>query len=171
MEDFRREFGGVGRLINSPFSGFGVAFVEQAVPTPTPDDDPESIESAKRMTAFSARHPAATFVYVYAECFGGTCEYAGFACRDGKRVHDEPFRDVAGDREVLRRLILQLGIDLGPSAYFEPLGREYFPSPFRRSPVPPATLQRRDNQTSQPTGSAVKRFWFQRWWSGRGPGR
>src|SRR5687768_2344338 len=123
MEDFRREFCGIRRLITSPFVGFGLAFVEKAVPIPT-DDDPDSIESAERIIRFSTRHPPVTYVYVYAEGFGGTCEYAGFACRDGKRVHDEPFRDVAGDSEVLRRLVLQLGVDIGPSAIFEPLRRE-----------------------------------------------
>jgi hypothetical protein len=131
MEDFRQEFRGIGRMINSPFNGFGVAFIEQAVSTPTPEDYPAGIESAEQMVAFSARHPTITFVYVYAECFGGMCEYAGFACRDGTRVHDEPFRDVAGDNEVLRRLVLHLGVDIGSSAIFEPLRRGYFQSPFR----------------------------------------
>jgi hypothetical protein len=33
MEDFRGEFRGIGRMIASPFVGFGVAWIEQAVPT------------------------------------------------------------------------------------------------------------------------------------------
>ncbi|MGB7158053.1 MAG: hypothetical protein WBD40_08300 [Tepidisphaeraceae bacterium] len=171
MEDFRREFCGVGRLITSPFVGFGVAFVEQAVPVPTPEDDPESIAAAERIVAFSARHAQFTFAYVYAECFGGVCEYAGFACRNGQRIQDEPFRDVVGDYEVLRRLLVPLGIDVGPSAIFEPLERDYFPSPFRRSPInTAAAVPRRDNQPMQRTGAAGM-FSFVRKLLGRGSGR
>jgi hypothetical protein len=168
MDEFQREFFGVGRTITSPFVGFGVAQIGRAVELLY--ENPDAVEMAQQIVEFSRRHPRVTFVYVYAECASGNCEYAGFACRDGERVHDEPFRDVAGDREVLRRLVLQLGIDIGRSAVFEPLSREYFPAPRRRVSTNPAADARRDNQPMQRTGAAgivslVRRM------LGRGPGR
>jgi len=92
-----------------------------------PDDpDPVSEASAKELVDFSARFRDTTFVYLYAECFGGTCEYAGFAFGDGRRIHDEPFRDHAGDNRPLGRLVAYLNVELGNNGCFEPLQRDFF---------------------------------------------
>ena len=127
---FRAQFGGVGKRIHSPFGGFGVSRVGMAISRladdPEVGPDLESEAFAEELIAFSARFPDTTFVYLYAECFGGTCEYAGFAFREGRRIHDEPFRDVAGDDGPLKRLVAYLSADLGKSGYFEPLRRDFF---------------------------------------------
>ncbi len=139
LKTFRARFGGLARSIESPFSGFGVSHVGRAISL-FPDDpdggpDPDAEALAIELVEFSATCPNATFVFLYAECFGGTCEYAGFAFRAGRRIHDEPFRDVAGDTGPLKRLVSCLGIELDGHGYFEPLSRDFFSqtTPYRGS--------------------------------------
>jgi hypothetical protein len=152
LDDFREYFGGVGRTIEKPFVGMGVRLVGPAVNT-----DPEKGTDNDYATAlinFSARHPVTTFVYVYAECFGGPCAYAGFAFRGGQRIHDEPFRDIAEDYSVLSRLVAHLGVETG--GYFEPLERNFFGDPL--APGRAASL-----------APEPKRSWLQRLFGGGGP--
>jgi len=139
LAGFLARFGGIGRPIESPFLGFGVSHMEMAMSL-FPDDpesgpDPEAEALARDLIDFSATCPNATFVFLYAECFGGTCEYAGFAFRAGQRIHDEPFRDVAGELGPLKRLVSYLNIELDSRGYFAPLSRDFFShtTPYRES--------------------------------------
>jgi hypothetical protein len=122
LDDLRKHFGGVGRTIQKPFVGLGVRLIVPAVNTDA-DKEMEN-DYATALIDFTRRHPETTFVYLYAECFGGQCAYAGFVCRDGQRIHDEPFRDALNDHTVLSRLVAHLGLQT--SGYFEPLERNYF---------------------------------------------
>lgn len=135
LEDFRKHFGGVGRTFEKPFVGLGVRLVSPAVNTDA--DDGTDNDYATALIKFSERYPATTFVYLYAECFGGSCEYAGFAFRGGQRIHDDPFRDVGEDYSILSRLVAHLGVQTG--GYFEPLERNFFGDPLasRRASVAP----------------------------------
>lgn len=137
LQRFLERFGGIGRSIESPFLGFGVTFVGMAI-SMFPDDpergpNPKAEALARELVDFSETCPEATFVYLYTDCFGGVCEYAGFAFRDGRRIHEEPFRDVPGDSGPLKRLISYLGIELDGRGYFEPLSRDFFSNqtPYR----------------------------------------
>jgi hypothetical protein len=137
LQTFRARFGGIGRSIESPFLGFGVSHVGRALSLfpndPECGPDPKAEALAKELVDFSATCPDATFVFLYAECFGGVCEYAGFAFRGGQRIHEEPFQDEAGDVGPLKRLVSYLGIELGDPGFFEPLSRDFFSheTPYR----------------------------------------
>lgn len=131
LDALQKEFGDLGKMILSPLVGLAYP-VGQAIAIPA-DDDPESNASAEQLIAFSRGFPSVTFVYVYAECFGGVCEYAGFVFRDGQRIHDELFRDRVGDLSPLKRLVSFLDVELGAGGYFAPLSRDFF---FRSSSTP-----------------------------------
>ncbi len=126
-------FDSTARAIYAPFEGFGISRVGKAIPVPDCDDEEESLALAESIRQFSERFPAVTFVYLYVECFGGVCDYAGFAIRNGERIHDEPFGGVDGNAGPLRRLVTHLGVRLGDSHYFAPLRRGFFAD---RHPTP-----------------------------------
>lgn len=114
------------RPIMTPFRGFGLR-------TPDPDRDAESDDDYDRLLDLSysverglAEHsralPAATFVFIDADCFGGVCLYTGFVVRAGEiclRVDEQKGVD------NLERLLKPLGVTLG-SGYFEPFTRGYW---------------------------------------------
>jgi hypothetical protein len=69
---------------------------------------------------WSRSFPGVTFVQVMAECFGGSCEYEGYVCRDGRKVLEEPFHP-----DALGRLMAAIGVTLKDGYYFEPFTREF----------------------------------------------
>src|SRR5262249_5589317 len=80
------------KLISAPFRGFGVR-------APDPDRDAQSDEEYERLLElsfavergladFSRGFEDATFVFVDADCFGGTCVYMGFVVRAGAVVRE-----------------------------------------------------------------------------------
>jgi hypothetical protein len=112
------------KAIVSPFRGFGLR-------APDPDSEAGSDEEYERLLElpfavergleeFSRGFPCATFVFIDADCFGGTCVYTGFAVRDGVvglRVDD--------GAERLQRLLQPLGVQL-ESGSFAPFVRGYW---------------------------------------------
>jgi hypothetical protein len=101
--------------VTVPFRGFGLR-------APDPDREAESDEDYERLlelpyalerglTAFSQGFPAARFVFIDADCFGGTCIYTGFVVQAGE-VDLREEAAVAGT-ESLQRLLLPLG---GPAS-------------------------------------------------------
>ncbi|QNN25167.1 hypothetical protein HED60_23760 [Planctomycetales bacterium ZRK34] len=125
MDAFLESFDGIGKIISTPFCGYGVLLTDHAIYL-SPNDDLDIPPIATQYVKFSERFPNVTFVYLYAECFGGRCDYAGFVFQSGERIHDEPFRDDVNDDTPLRRLVSYLGVELGNPPYFEPLARNYF---------------------------------------------
>ncbi|MBR0775435.1 hypothetical protein JQ625_11390 [Bradyrhizobium diazoefficiens] len=67
----------------------------------------------------SAATPAARFLLLRTECFGGVCENWGRIFREGSTLFE-----AKGDG-ALRRLIQFWGADIGPKEIFEPLSRSF----------------------------------------------
>src|SRR5262249_28655254 len=76
------------KAITAPFRGFGLR-------APDPDREAESDEEYERLLAlphavedglaeFSRAFPGAKFVFIDADCFGGTCIYTGFVAQAGE---------------------------------------------------------------------------------------
>jgi hypothetical protein len=112
---------GAGRIIDHPFHGFGVQF--------GPDRIDQQLVQSFPLVPWSSRFPNITFVYLYVECFGGDCDHAGFAFREGQVLEDIPFTE---SDYPLRKLLKYLGVDLGQTPFFEPLQREYFEHEIER---------------------------------------
>jgi len=122
-----------GRLITTPFQGIGVI-------TPDPDQDQDEKRYDERreqayqveiaLPAWSGRHPGVTFVWVWAECFGGHCTYEGYTCRDGaviQRMPTLPESTPVGSGDAgLGQLVASLGVTLDHSGFFAPLRRGFF---------------------------------------------
>ena len=114
------------KAITEPFHGFGVR-----APDPDESDTDEEYDRLVELsgavedglTALSQVFPAARFVFVDADCHGGTCVYTGFAAQAGEvfvRVDD-----VAVGTESLERLLEPLGVRLA-DGYFAPFERGYW---------------------------------------------
>lgn len=113
--------------ITSPFRGF-------ALRAPDPDREAETDEEYEHLlelpfaiyrdlVEFSRSFPAAKFVFVDADCFGGTCIYTGFVAQAGEVSLRETAEQTG--TEPLQRLLEPLGIRL-QSGYFEPFTRGYW---------------------------------------------
>src|SRR5262245_5651043 len=115
MADLLTEVSGVGRLIEHPFRGFGVQF--------GPDRYSQQSADGFPLVSWSRRFPKAMFVYLYVECFGGTCDHAGFVFRDGQVLEN-----IALDESnvSLRQLLKYLCVEFGQRTFFAPLQRGFF---------------------------------------------
>jgi hypothetical protein len=69
--------------------------------------------------------PALTVTFINADCFGGVCEYAGLAVRNGEVLFRVEF-DRAGI-DNLRQLLKPLRVRL-LTGYFQPFHRGYWKS-------------------------------------------
>ena len=113
--------------IADPFRGFGLR-------APDPDSEADSGEEYERLlslpyaverglAAFSRDVPHATFVFIDADCVGGTCVYTGFAVQAGEvrlRVSD-----AQPGPEPLQCLVETLGVRL-QGGYFAPFARGFW---------------------------------------------
>jgi hypothetical protein len=110
-----------------PFHGFGLR-------APDPDREAESDEEYERLlelpfaverglAEFSRDFPEAIFVFIDAECFGGTCIYTGFVAQDGE-VRLRIAAEQPGT-ESLQRLLDPLGVRI-EAGYFAPFTRGYW---------------------------------------------
>lgn len=113
--------------IVKPFHGFGLRAPD---PERQAESDPEyerllelqfAIES--NLVEFSRGFPAAKFVFIEADCFGGTCIYSGFVAQAGEVSFHEG-REKTGT-ESLEVLLKPLSVRLR-SGYFEPFTRGYW---------------------------------------------
>lgn len=118
-----------GRLIIEPFHGFGIAVPSHAL---TYGDTVEEEEQARELAyaledelvVWSHQFPDVRFVFVNADCFGGTCFYSGYICQSGvilDRVNNASISD-----DGLPRLVRALSVELDASHYFAPLTRGFF---------------------------------------------
>jgi hypothetical protein len=110
-----------------PFRGFGLR-------APDPDSEADSDEEYERLVGlplavergladFSRRFPTSTFVFIDADCVGGTCVYTGFVAQAGEvRLRVE---EVRPGPEPLQRLVAALGVRL-QSGHFAPLARGFW---------------------------------------------
>lgn len=75
----------------------------------------------RELPEWSKQFPEVTFVCVEADCFGGHCDYSGYACRNGQ-ILESIDRSLGGS---FWELLTQVDIEL-ESLYFEPFVRGYF---------------------------------------------
>ena len=115
------------RTIATPFSGFGIR-------APDPDGEAESDEEYERLlelpyavrcglAEFSRDFTDVAFVFIDADCVGGTCIYTGFVARAGVVV--EQVTENATGTGQLERLLKPLGVQLR-SGNFAPFARGYW---------------------------------------------
>jgi hypothetical protein len=79
----------------------------------------ENDKVKEELSTWSSEFPEPTYVYVEADCFGGTCLYSGYACRAGEVVaRHEP------NRGVHTLLLRHVGIETYGA--FPPFTRGYF---------------------------------------------
>lgn len=110
------------KIIEEPFFGIGVSM---------PDfwNVIEDEEKACRIMCaieeqlpdFSKKFPEHDFVYVEANCAGGSCLYEGYICKDGKII----FR-AESKKSSLARLMAKIKVTLGKGSYFKPFERKFF---------------------------------------------
>lgn len=119
-----------GRLIIEPFHGFGIAVPSRAL---TDGDTDEEEEQARELAhaledelvIWSQRYSDMQFVFINADCFGGTCLYSGYICQSGT-ILDRAKNASMSDGDGLPRLVRALGVELDDSGYFAPLTRGFF---------------------------------------------
>lgn len=70
----------------------------------------------EELPGWSAQHPSLTAMYLEADCFGGTCLYRGYICREGKILLKE---------QALDSLLAHIGVKLAGD-YFLPFERNFF---------------------------------------------
>ena len=111
--------------IHSPFLGYGFAFPDHE--RCLSDEEAEAIleqrdSASDELPVFSASYPDATFLWVDADCFGGTCLYSGYGCRDGHIL----VKEESPTTNSLRPLVQVFGVELRPDQYFSPFTRGFF---------------------------------------------
>jgi hypothetical protein len=102
--------------IEKPLAALGVRFGPEFY-QPSNEDIPEIVSG--QVSRVSAENPAARFLLLRTECWGGDCAYWGHVLRDGMTIYE-----ARGD-DALRRLVLHLGVDIGVDEVFEPLRRDF----------------------------------------------
>lgn len=114
----------VCRLVKEPFVGLGVRMTNF---TWSVDDEKgeEQLAIEDELPTWSRQHPFLTLVYLEADCFGSTCFYRGYVCRNGE-MH---FKEEGLEREPgsLDRLLKQIDVKL-KGGDFPPLERDFFGS-------------------------------------------
>jgi hypothetical protein len=105
------------RRIERPFEGIGLRLPWE-IATEAARDLVDRFRN--ELPEWSRSYPEVTFIRVAAECFGGHCEFEGYACRDGRILLDEPFHS-----DALGRLMATIGVVLPDGDYFEPFAREF----------------------------------------------
>jgi len=119
-----------GRVITEPFHGIGVAVPSHAFTYGDSDEEQEQAEELawaieQELVVWSRRYPATRFVFISADCFGGTCQYEGYVCEDGAILLRAQDPD-EGEGGALPRLVRALGVELATPPFFEPLTRGFF---------------------------------------------
>ena len=112
-----------GKSTSAPFTGIGFSFPDYE--RGATDEETTRLEAPlntieQDLADFSRRWPGVTFVWMEADCSGGTCFYEGFTCRDGEALFRHPYGRTLGP------LLAALGVQAGPDESFEPFTRGYF---------------------------------------------
>lgn len=121
-----------GRMIVDPFQGIGVAVPSEALTYGDTDEEYEQAQELawalkRELVEWSRGYPTKRFVFIRADCFGGTCDYEGYICGDG--IIQYQTKEANGSQnDMLRTLVQALGVELPETSYFEPLTRGYFDS-------------------------------------------
>jgi hypothetical protein len=102
--------------IDFPISAIGLRF-STGYYKPSDEDTPEFIN--REIIGLSISHPGVRFLVLRTECWGGDCFNWGRILQDGAVAFE------ANGDGALRRLVLQLGVDIGSGEKFEPLRREF----------------------------------------------
>lgn len=115
------------KTIAAPFCGFGLRAPDCEREADSDDEYERLLElsfAMKRgLAEFSNDFPAATFVLIDADCFGGTCLYTGFVAQAGTVSFG--VTEMQPGAEQLQRLLWPLGVQL-QSGYFAPFTRGYW---------------------------------------------
>ncbi len=115
-----------GRLIKSPFVGFGVSCPANASTADEEEANEALVKDIRvKLRDWSLQYPDAHFVWFDVECFGGNCLYWGFACQDGEMIIVEANKAEDASKRALLRLLSYLGVEQRDT-YFEPFTRGYF---------------------------------------------
>lgn len=116
------------KRITDPFKGFGAALPELHA-LGSQEEFEKLIEAAdsisEELPDFSRSFPDLTFVFVDADCSGGTCAYNGYACKNGRILNKESGYNKKGDN-ALKNLAAKLGANLKDGHYFKPFSRGFF---------------------------------------------
>ncbi|HEX8035763.1 MAG TPA: hypothetical protein VF510_18035 [Ktedonobacterales bacterium] len=127
----RRWPGCRGRLITTPFPGIGVAVNDHILTYggSTEEEYEQAEELAwaieQELVEWSRQYPTICFVFLHAECFGGTCLCEGYVCQDGV-IHARAQDTDEDNAEALPLLVRALGVELGTLPHFEPFTRGFF---------------------------------------------
>ncbi len=116
------------KRVKVPFDGWMIALPTSlrdkiSDKEPLADDGPAE-DLRLRVMRWSRRMPSHPMIFIDTDCFGGTCLYTGYVCRDGELLREEPM--TSRRTGALRRLVAALGVDLSTDEYFAPLTRGYF---------------------------------------------
>lgn len=120
-----------GRIITEPFPGIGVAVNDHVLTYggSTEEEYEQAQELAwaieEELVEWSRQYPAICFVFLRAECFGGTCLHEGYVCQDGA-IHERAQDTDDDEGDALPRLVRALGVELATPPYFEPFTRGFF---------------------------------------------
>jgi hypothetical protein len=112
----------VCRLVKEPFVGLGVRMTNF---TWGVDDEKgeEQLAIEDELPTWSKQYPFFTVVYLEADCFGGTCIYRGYVCRNGTNLFKE--ENLERGPESLDRLLKHIDVKL-TEGYFSPFERDFF---------------------------------------------
>ena len=100
-----------------PFSAVAVRFPEHSYDTA---DEHVPVPVTAEIKSLSVlHHPGVRFLLLRTHCWGGDCFNHGQLIRDGQVAYE------ADGDEALRRLVGQLGVDIGAREIFPPLGRGF----------------------------------------------
>lgn len=80
----------------------------------------QSWQLEKDLAEFSKRFPGLTFAHVSTECFGGTCLYSGYCCRDGNVFFKVDDSQYDGHLSLLRQ------VNIETTSHFAPFVRGFF---------------------------------------------
>jgi hypothetical protein len=119
-----------GKCIEVPFQGIGVRCPNRDGFENLTDEEWETLDRQqetveKGLAEFSRLFPDKVFAFIHAECFGGSCEYAGLVVRNGAMLFAQSLNDQTEEPLPLKPLLEPLGTHLN-NGYFAPFERGFW---------------------------------------------
>ena len=115
------------QIIRKPFYGIGLRMPDAETLDVDLEDEEvwEAIthaifEQRDNLPVWSRNFPDVGFVYIFVECFGGICDYAGYSCKNGEKL-----LSCQGDHSILKALFESINIDLKTTLPFPPFDRSF----------------------------------------------